>query len=172
MLPSWLKSGAPSDLGASTRVHLFDVPAGPPAPTLPSGPPSILRQVILPRSGPSGFGTAPVLGGLAGLIEANPGTFPYVGNGGGVEMWSSAPTRDAYRLTTSPASALDALSQGDTPLLFPEDADVPDLRTVMETIERQWAAPGGEPMFIGSPGGGGFAPNPNHPLWQQLGGRE
>jgi hypothetical protein len=42
----------------------------------------------------------------------------------------------------------------------------------METIDSQWAAPGGEPMFIGAPGGGALAPNPRHPLWQQLGGGE
>lgn len=113
---------------------------------------------------------APRQGGLAALMADSPDAFAYAENGH-VEMWPSAPSPNAYRLATSPAAALEALAQGDYPLLLPEDADVPDLRTVMELADRQWAAPDGEPMFRSGPTGGG-EPNPAHPLWRQLGGGE
>jgi hypothetical protein len=88
-------------------------------------------------------------------------------------MWpsSSAPP-GAYRLTTTRDGALEALAQGDYPLLFPADAPVPDLRTVIETAERQWAAPDGEPMFTDAAEGGGLGPNWVHPVWSQLRDRE
>jgi hypothetical protein len=110
--------------------------------------------------------------GLAGLIADHPGAFPYVDDGGRIAMWPVAPPTGAYRLATSPAAALDALSEGDAPLIW-EHEDIPDPEELLSAIADQWQAPqGGVPLFRSAPGGG-VQVNDDHPLWRELrGGQE
>lgn len=166
-LPTWLEGPAKSEWGSRITPKLFEMPALPPGPPLPPSPPSILRQTILPSGGMGQH-----QGGLASLMADAPDAFPYVVNGR-LEMWPVAPTSNSYRLAPSPDAALEAMRVGDAPVLW-EHSDVPDPEELVQAIEDQWAAPnGGEPLFRGTPTGGGFEANANHPLFRELfGGRE
>ena len=78
---------------------------------------------------------------------------PSQGGAGRVETFPGSPSQDHYRLVDSVDEAQWVLDQGELPIVFPQPInDVDPARLSPSLLSRlqqeQYAAPGGEPMFI------------------------
>jgi hypothetical protein len=107
--------------------------------------------------------------GLLALLLGLPGVSAYWQPGrlfdppAPIELHPTAPSADYYRIVPTLLDALQSFAAGEPPIFWPHDR-LPSFWDLAHASEAQWAAPGGTPLFAGTPSTG-FRPAIAHPAW-------